>query len=366
MLYTRAAKLTAVIIPVLAVILLSGCGSKDDNKLNGDKTISVTVSEAKKGGISAKTVITGKVTPLSEVVIIPKIGGKVAQVPVDVGARVKKGDLLVKLDTTDLDVSPGAGIQGLQNAKLSHDQAVLNYRNAKDNYERLKSLYNEGAVSVQQLEQAELAYNLARNQLDNISNQIAQATITSPIDGEVATRNINPGVRVGVTQPVMSVVNIDKVYIEGTVAESDISVVKEGQKVSVKVDAAGGSFQGAVKTLSPVANPQTKGYPIKIEIDNGNRKLRPGMFAEILLVTRDKQDVVVIPREALVTRGSDKVLYVVKNSAAEERTVETGVEAEDKVEIVKGLAAGEKFVIEGQHSLYDKAKVSVRTGDTAN
>ncbi len=363
MFWTRSLKLLILAVVSLALIFSAGCGKKEEGA-NGDKAIPVTVSEAKKGSISAKTVITGKVTPLSEVFIIPKIGGKVAQVPVDVGARVKTGDLLVKLDTADLEVSPGAGLQGLQNAQLSHDQAVLNYNNAKDNYERMKSLHSEGAVSKQQLEQAELAYNLARNQLDNIRNQIAHATITSPIDGEVATRNIDPGETASVTQPVMSVVNIDSVYIEGTVAESEIALVKEGQNVSVKVNAAGGSFQGTVKVLSPVANPQTKGYLLKIEINNEGHRLKPGMFAEILLVTREKQDVVVVPKEALVTRGADKMLYVVKNDTVEERMVETGIEAEDRTEIVKGLAPGEKFVVEGQHSLFNKAKVTIHNKET--
>jgi RND family efflux transporter MFP subunit len=163
------------------------------------------------------------------------------------------------------------------------------------------------------------------------------------------------------TQPVMTVVNIDKVYIEGTVAESDVAMVSEGQKVTVKVDAAGGTFEGSVKILSPVANAQTKGYPIKIEINNSGHKLKPGMFAEIQMVTKSKNDAVVILKEALVIRGSDKVLYIVKNGVVEERKVTTGIEGDDKVEISVGLTVGEEFVIEGQQSLFDKAKVTVRT-----
>ncbi len=374
MLNTKAVKLLALFLAVF-LIVISGCGKKDEGPVNGDKTVPVVVQEAKKEDISARTVITGKVAPLSEVIIVPKIPGKVAQVPVDVGSRVKKGDLLVKLDTTDLEISLSAAVNGLENAKLTHNQAVLNYNNAKANYERMRSLYDEGAVSKQQLEQAELAYNLARdamnapvvataqNQIDNIRNQIANATITSPINGEVAARNIDPGEMASPSspQPIMTVVNIDKVYIEATVAESDIALIKAGQEVSVKVDAAGGSFQGVVKILSPVANPQTKGYSIKIEMENPERKLKPGMFAEIQLVTKNREDTVVIPKEALVNRGSDKIIYVVRDNVAEERTVATGIETDDKVEIVQGLSAGEKYVVEGQHSLFDKARVTMRS-----
>jgi RND family efflux transporter MFP subunit len=359
----------------LAVILIfaAGCGNKDQQGTGIDKPLPVTVSKAKKENISTKTIITGKVTPLSEVVLIPKIAGKVAQVTVDVGSAVKKGSTLVKLDTTDLQISLNSAATGLQSARLTHNQAVLNYNNARDNYDRMVSLYNEGAISKQQLEQAELSYNLARdsmnapavasaqNQVANIKNQISNGTITSPIDGEIAMRSIDPGEMASPTQPVMTVVNIDKVYIEGTVAESDVAMVSEGQKVTVKVDAAGGTFEGSVKILSPVANAQTKGYPIKIEINNSGHKLKPGMFAEIQMVTKSKNDAVVILKEALVIRGSDKVLYIVKNGVVEERKVTTGIEGDDKVEISAGLTVGEEFVIEGQQSLFDKAKVTVRT-----
>lgn len=362
----------------LALLLLAGCGNKTDPGAEADKPTPVMVGEAKKEAISAQTVITGKVTALSEVVIVPKVPGKVARVPVEVGSRVSKGDLLVQLDTTDFEIQLSGAINGLTNARLTHNQAVLNYNNAKSNYDRLSSLYKEGAVSQQQLEQAELAYKLARdamnapaeasaqNQVDNIRNQIAYATMTSPVDGEVATRSIDPGEMASPTQPVATVVNIDSVYVEATVAESDISLVKKDQEVTVKVDAAGGTFEGTVRNVSPVADPLTKGYPIKVEISNPGHKLKPGMFAEIRLVTSDKEDALVIPKDALVTRGTDKMLYVVKNGTAEERVVQTGIESGDRVEIVKGLSVGEKYVTEGQQSLSNKAKVTVRTGSNGS
>lgn len=370
--YTRKVRYLVTVVVVFTIALLAGCGTKPENNTNADVTVPVTVSEAQNESIAAKTVISGKVTPLSEVMIMPKIAGKVSQVPVDMGARVKKGQLLVKIDTADLEINLSAALTGLQNAKLTHNQAVLNYNNAKSNYERMQAMFNEGAISQQQLEQAELAYNLAKdgmnapveanaqNQIDTIRNHIANATMTSPVDGEVATRNIEPGEMAGPSQPVMTVVNIDKILVEGTVAESDIALVKQGQKVTVKVEAAGGNFEGIVKILSPVANSQTKGYPVKIEIDNSGRKLKPGMFAEIELVTKSKEAALVIPKEALVTRGADKILYVVQGGIAIERPVETGIEANDKVEIIKGLSTGEKFVLGGQQSLFDKVKVKVQ------
>lgn len=377
--FSKRIRLFSMLTLITILAFSTGCGKKEPaSTVTEDKSIPVTIAQVGKGDLSNTTSISGKVTPLQEVSIIPKVPGKAAQVPVDIGARVKKGSLLVKLDTTDLEISLSSALNGLQNAKLTNNQAKLNYDNAKSNYDRMKLLYKDGAISLQQLEQAELSFNLARDavkapavataqsQIDSIRNQIANATITSPIDGEVAVRNIDPGEMAGATQPVMTIVNIDTVFVEGTVAEGDISLVREGQKVSVSVDSAGGTFEGTIKIVSPVANPQTKGYPVKVEIQNPGHKLKPGMFAEIKLVTRDKKDIVVVPKEALVTRGASKVLYVVENNVALERPVETGIDSDNKIEITKGLQAGEKIVVEGQQSLVDKAKVSVKTGNTGS
>ncbi len=376
--FNRRTKLFSTVCLITALAFLGGCGKKEvDTSVTEDKNVPVTIVEVKTDSLSTGTTISGKVTPQQEVAIIPKIPGKVARVPVDVGARVNKGGLLVKLDTTDLEISLSSALNGLQNAKLTHNQAKLNYNNAKTNYDRMKSLYKDGAISYQQLEQAELAFNLAKDalkapavanaqtQIDSIRNQITNGTITSPIDGEVAVRNIDPGEMAG-TQPVMTVVNIDTVFVEGTIAEGDVALVKQGQKVAVNVDAAGGTFEGIVKIISPVANPQTKGYPVKVEIQNPGHKLKPGMFAEIKLVTAEKKNVVVVPKQALVTRGASKVVYVVENSIALERSVETGIESDDKIEVTKGLNVGEKVVIQGQQSLSDKAKVSVKTSSTGS
>lgn len=370
MLHNRAAKRLVFVVLTTALAITAGCSQKEAAAPEENKPIPVAYQEVKKENISANTVITGKVTPSSEVLIMPKLSAKVANVPVDVGSKVKKGDLLVKLDTSDLEISLASAINGLQNAKLAQTQTQLNYNDTKANYDRMVQLYQSGAISKQQLDQAELAYNLAKqnlkaptiasaqNQIDTIRNQLSNGIITSPIDGEVATRSIDPGEMAGPSQTVMSVVNIDKVFIEGNVAESDISLVKEGQKVSVAVDAAGGSFEGTVKIVSPVADAQTKGYKVKVEVVNTDHKLKPGMFAEIRLVTSDKKDVIVIPKEALINRGADKAVYVVNNNVAEERIVETGVESDEKVEIIKGLNINDKYVIEGQQSLFDKAKVT--------
>lgn len=365
--------LTAVLL-VAALVLAAGCGKKDADTGNSQDKVEVPVSveEVRTGSISSTTTITGKVTPLAEINVVPKTGGKVAQVLVDVGSKVKQGQVLVRLDTAELDAQLKQATAALELARSSNAQNQLRLQDAQNNLNRMQALYNEGAISKQQYETALLQYNLTKNtdtgaqvkqaqaNVELIRTQISNAIITAPQDGEISARLVDPGEMAGPGVPVVTLVNTAKVYIEGVVAERDISLVKIGQQVDVKVEAAGGAFKGVVETVSPAADPRSKGYPLKVALTNPDSKLKPGMFGEIRLVTGQKDDVVVIPKEVVVDRGAGKVVFVVKGGMAEERKITLGMESGDRVEVVDGIKAGEKLVVAGQTSLTDKSPVKVQ------
>lgn len=365
--------LLAVLL-VAALFSVAGCGKKDAaTDGNQDKAeVPVSVEQVKTGSISSTTTITGKVTPLVEINVVPKTGGKVAQVLVDVGSKVKKGQVLVKLDTAELQDQLKQIAASLELARSSNVQNQFRVQDALNNLNRMQALYNQGAISRQQYDTALLQYNLAKNtdtgaqvkqaqaSVDLIKTQISNAIITAPEDGEISARMVDPGEMAGPGVPVVTIVNTVKVYVEGVVAEKDVTLVKKGQQVDVQIDAAGGAFRGVVETVSPAADPRSKGYPLKVALSNPDGKLKPGMFGEIRLVTGQKDDVAVIPKEAVVDRGAGKIIYVVKAGKAEERKVTLGMESGDRVEVVDGIKAGEKLVVAGQTSLTDKSPVNVR------
>ena len=359
---------------VLMLLAAAGCG-KNDGQTNADQDkmeVPVSVTGVKTGNISSSTTITGKVTPLAEIDVVPKTGGKVSQVLVDVGSIVKKGQLLVRLDTAELEAQLKQATASLELARSSSAQNQIRLQDALNNLNRMQTLYSEGAVSKQQLEGAQLQYNLYKNTdsiaqvsqaqgaVDLIRAQISNAVITAPVDGEISAKNVELGEMAGAGSPVVTIVNTSKVYVEGVVAEKDVSLVKKGQQVDVKVDAAGGLFKGVVDSISPAADPKSKGYPVKVAITNADKKIKPGMFGEIQLVTGQKTGVVVIPKEAIVDRGAGKLVYVVKGNEAVEKKITTGMESGDRIEVTGGLDAGDKLVIAGQTSLTDKASVKVQ------
>lgn len=365
---------------LLAVLLVSalfataGCGQKDAaTDGSQDKAeVPVSVEQVKTGSISSTTTITGKVTPLVEINVVPKTGGKVAEVLVDVGTRVKKGQVLVKLDTAELQDQLKQASASLELARSNNVQNQFRVQDALNNLNRMQTLYNQGAISRQQYDVALLQYNVMKNtdtgatvkqaqaSVDLIRTQISNAIITAPDNGEISARMVDPGEMAGPGLTVVTVVNISKVYVEGVVAEKDISLVKKGQQVDVKIDAAGGTVKGVVETISPAADSRSKGYPVKVALSNADNKLRPGMFGEIQLVTGQKDGVVIIPKEAVVDRGTGKIAYVVNGSKAEERKVNLGLESGDRVEVTGGLKTGDKLVVAGQNSLTDKASVKVQ------
>ena len=369
----KAKKFLVIGVLILALLSVSGCGGDKNKEDNGEKPIPVSVAEAKLEDISNSTVITGKVMAASEVMLVPKIGGKVTKVNVDIGARVKNGDILVQLDTAELNTQLKQAQAALELARGSSVQNDFRIQDAKNNLNRMENLYNEGAISKQQYELALLQYNLAANtpaqaqvqqaqaNVDFIKTQIDNCIIRAPISGTVAARNVEVGELAGPDAPVLVIVDVDKVYVEGMVTENDISHVSTGQKVRVRIDAAGEqNVEGTIKALSPAADPRTKGYQVKVEIDNADGRIKPGMFAEIRITTQARQEAVVIPKEALISRGDKKVIFVIKENIAEERPVSIGLEDDQYIEITKGLAEGELVVTLGQHSLSNKARVLVK------
>ncbi|KNZ70062.1 RND family efflux transporter MFP subunit [Thermincola ferriacetica] len=370
----RRLKRTLILFMLLLfAVLAGGCGNKETAANDEQKPVPVSVVKVEKGSVTNNTVITGKVTASAEVMIIPKIAGKVTRVTVDVGSKVKRGDLLVQLDTTELNAQLKQAQAALELAKGNAVQNDYRIQDAWNNLKRMENLYKEGAISKQQYELALLQYNLSLNtpteaqvkqaqaNVDLIKAQLANARITAPINGEISVKNVEIGELVGPSAPVLTIVDTGNVYVEGVITEKDIPFVREGQKVKVEIDALGEKdIVGTIAALSPAADSRTKGYQVKVKIENADGKIKPGMFAEISITTQAREDVPLVPKEVLVARGDKKVVYVVRDGVAYEQDVTTGLEDEKNVEITKGLKEGEQVVILGQNSLTDKTRVVIK------
>jgi len=379
------------LILLLTVFLAGGCGGKqqaaggaEDGK--GD-AVPVKTAKAKMGALEAASVVSGKLEAGQSANVVAKMPGKVAAVHVDVGDAVRAGQVLVTLDNTDLaarveqaKAGVAAAESALAAAKAALSSAESAYRVAEANYQRGKQLLEQGVISQAVFEaeyelrfkQTEGQLNQAREQVEHgLPAQLAQARanlalaesaygdtlIKAPISGLVTARNVNPGEMASTMTPVISLANLDKVEVKATVGENLINQLKQGQKVQVKISAVSDKpFTGIVTNIAPAADPVSKGFPVKIQIDNPKYLFKPGMFAEVQLGP-PPDEALLVPREAVLKAEDKNIVWVVKGGQAQKKEVQAGDSDGRQIVITAGLTEGEEVVVAGQESLQEGAKV---------
>lgn len=357
--YLNRKKSFFVLILAAFVLTLAACGEGQPATGPEQQKIPVSVVEAVKGSLTQSTVVKGKITAQTEVNIIPKIGGKAAQVPVSVGDAVKAGDVLVRLETTEIAAQ-------LKQAQATLAIARSNAENARTNLERMEGLYAEGAVSLQQLEQARLLVAQTDPAAAEAAVQLLQSTydnmtLKTPISGVVTVCNATVGELLGQQYAAVVVVDMDKVLMETEITEQNINKIKVGQKVAVAVASAGDEpFPGEISSISPAADSRTYTYPLKIALANPGHILKPGMFAEAAIASAHKEDALIVSKEAVIANTEPKRVFVVREDKALLVEVETGLEEAGKVEILSGLQEGDLVVDAGQGRLTDGCLVDIR------
>ncbi|NLU10293.1 MAG: efflux RND transporter periplasmic adaptor subunit [Tepidanaerobacter acetatoxydans] len=405
-------KLISVIIVltfIVASIALTGCKTKKYGDISEEAAVPVEVKEVKLNSIKDITKLTGTIEAEDDVKVTSKIPGRVEQVLKDVGDFVEKGEPLVILETKELQnqlaqaeaalamaqanlsANEDAALpQQLEQVRASLEQAEANYVNAKADYERMKALYEAEAISKQVFDGMTLKYQVAKTQyetakeqyrltkerlpkniealraqvkqaqsaVDLIKTNLENSIITSPVTGIISNKLINNGEVISAGYPLLTVVNIDTVKVVIDVAEEEINKIKDGQEVDVTIGAIGGEKIKGIISIVPPASNATRLFQVKISIDNKDHTLKPGMFAEVDVEKGIKENVVVLPKDAILLKKHGNVVFVVSEGKAVERIVKLGITNGNSVEILEGVNPGEKVVVKGQNML--KEGVSVK------
>lgn len=266
-------------------------------------------------------------------------GTRIEKIFVEVGDVVKKGQQLVKMESTQLATS----LAQLDNLKIE--------------LERVKALYQSGGVSKQQLDQLQTQYDVAKKSADNLKDNIY---LTSPINGIVTARNFDNG-DVAAGQPILQVMQINPVKLKINIPESFYNNVKKGMQVTAKTEIFGAEeFSGTVSLIYPTIDPLTRTFTCEVKVNNANSKLKPGMFGRVELNLGKAATIMVSDKAVVKQSGSnDKYIFVENNGVVEYRKVQLGRRIEDKIEVISGIADGENVVITGQSKLMDGTKVEV-------
>jgi len=292
--------------------------------------------------------------------IVSKTTGKVGAIRVDIGSSVNAGDVLLTLEANDLVAGIGQAQAAVQLAYSNREQAQIDYEVQKLNYNRNKNLLDQGALSLSDFDNKialpfkkaeELALHGSDAQLKQAEAtlQLAQANyanciITSPINGIVTSRNINVGELAGTSLILVSISNLDKVIVMASVEEGEINRINAGVKIPVKVEAASQlPFMGTVTNVAQAASSTTKAFLVKIQIDNPDHILKPGMFAEVSWMGEGHNELA-IPREALVNEEGRTYVWTINDSTVSKKEVVAEALDETRVGIKGGLSAGQEVV----------------------
>ena len=369
-------RLIAAIVLVAAVVITPGCSLKSGAVAQGTDgkkpAVQVAVQQVKRMEINRTLVLSGEVQPAQAVEVGSKISGKVASVPVDVGSRVSAGDVLFRLDDSEISAQFGQAEAAVEVARANLDVAEKNKENAAAQLERYRQLYEQGAISADAFDTYKLKYEQAASQAPeallrqseaNLAYQNYQrgnTVVRSPIAGVVALRNVEPGEMVSPSTQAIRVVDLSAVKVKVNIGEKEVGKVREGQTVDIRVPSAGQApFQGVVSSVSPSADQKSKTYPVEVRLENREGQLKEGMFAEVTFVVEGLPDALAVPVEALVPKGDKQVVFVLKGDQVEERAVDPGISDGKFQAVPQGLAEGERVVIKGLQGLADGTKVAV-------
>lgn len=352
-----------IIAAGLLVMALPACSSSTTAEQTVSTPIPVKIGKANPIQDHEKVVVSGTVVPPaapSNVSFL--VPGKVIQVSPREGDYVRKEQLLALIDPTDYELALTAASKQADVARIAFDRAADEFRRMKmlfdskslapNDYEKFKSAYEAAG---QQHEQAIASEKIARKRL-------ADTGLRAPVSGFISKRAIEPGETASPGRPVFEIVNLDTVEVSVGVPETDVHLVRVGQKVAITLPALqGSSFTGDVRLVNISADPGTRTFMTRIAIPNPEHTLRIGMVAEARVQGDKVVKMLTVPIEAIVRdpQGATMVyVYYPDQKRVYAKRVEIGVPYEKYLEIRSGLTGDEWIVLAGQAKIRDGSAVA--------
>jgi RND family efflux transporter MFP subunit len=293
----------------------------------------------------SETVLNSEITGEYKLLINPKTGKRFK-----LGDKVEKGQVIIRLD--DAEYLNGIAIESKK----------LNLEISQQEYEKSKSLYDKGGVTLRELRNAELSSTNAKYDYENAEIKLAKMEITAPFAGMIVELPYyTQGVKITANQPMVSLMSYDKMYVEINLPEKNIGEIKLGQEVLItSYTLTEDTIKGVVSELSPIISTETRTFSGKLQINNSALKLRPGMFVKADIITAKKDSAIVIPKNVILNGNRGKYVFVVgRNSAADDRRITTGIDNQDNIEVIEGLKPNDRLIIKGFETLRDNSKVKV-------
>ncbi|MDC6383844.1 efflux RND transporter periplasmic adaptor subunit [Flagellimonas taeanensis] len=345
-------------------VTLASCGSDKEQKQDSGSAVSVTVAEVETGDSNTILAGSGQINALNNATLSTRMMGYVESLPVKIGQKVKKGDLLISINNVDLRAKKAQ-------VEASITEATVAFNNAKKDYERFQNLFRESSASQKELDDMTARYEMAKarlesaNQMKNeVNSQFAYANIRAPFSGVVTNTYIEEGDMANPGVPLVSVESPGGFEVVAKVAENNITGIQVGTKALVQVKALDTIVTGKVTELSASAQNTGGQYLMKVQLDKTDAKILSGMYATVRLETdkaSDEKTMVTVPSKALIQKGQLSGIYTLgQDNVALLRWLRLGETYGDEVEVLSGLSKGETYIVSAQGKLYNGAKVTIQ------
>ena len=378
-------RVLAAVLALAMALALTACGGNEPVEETGPAGVAVQVKTVTAGTIATENKVSGQISADNESVILIASPAKCTAVYKNAGDTVQAGE---KLCTLDL----GSTLSSYNAARISYQSAVQSYQDQKgildkqvsmaaDNVNNTKALFNIGAASQLEVDQAELNYqnavagrNSALSQLEagmqNAKSGVEQldtalenvdpnGNVLAPQSGTLVTMNATEGSYISNSMPLIVIDGAEQMKVTASVSEALVPKISTGDSADVTVSAAGQKFTAVVRSVERAANMQTKLYNVVLTVPADVTGLLSGMFADVTFHTDVAEHTIVVPTEAILTSNGAQYVYVVEEDTAKYVAVTTGLTGSGVTEVTTGLAEGQQLVTVGQAYLADGDPVRV-------
>ena len=355
---------SAILCSLLTTVLYSCSGDKQKTTAELP-AIEATVNEVAGANSSKYVAASGKIEAENSANVSTRMMGYITSIKVKTGQKVSKGQLLATVSNTDLQAKKAQTEAGIT-------QATAGYNSAKKDYDRFVILLGQKSASQKemdnvatQFEMAKAGLEAAKQMKNEVMAQFSYANLTAPFSGTVTSTMAKEGDMANPGMPLMTIEGNTKLQAIVMVSESEISQIKNGMPADIIVKSLDQSFKGRVIEVSSSAKNTGGQYIVKLSLENASKAILSGMFANVVFPIEKsnvatQSTMVLVPKKAIVNQGQLSGIYTVSDDKiAVLRWLRLGKTFGDQVEVLSGLAAGEKYIVEAQSKLYNGAKIAL-------
>lgn len=334
---------------VAAAFTLIGCNGNKASGVQENVPIPVVAKPIERINVAKDIAASGNIEGCKTVKLGFMVAGKVNYVTANEGKIIAAGQLLASLDP--------------ENYKIAKDMADANLDQAQDEYNRLQIMHDRKSISESDFSKISNTLKLARAQQRLQNKNISDTRLYSPISGVLLKKGVEMGEIISAGLPLFAVSDISFVHVIAAIPEADLNQMKIGNNATVYITAINATVQGRIIEVGSVAEPTTRTFTVKIELNNPRLNIRPGMTAEIKIPSGQKTEIVAVQGEA-VLRNLDNTAYVFiadqTKKQAFKRTISIGRMAGNNIEVTSGLAPGEWVIVGGQHKLNNGSFITLK------